>query len=129
MNSVSSTIRRDDYVSDITVDIGLALQAQLEAQYPNRMRAPRRRDNPLCIAPGHSIFIRHGEFNADEAARSILPALDRDLSDQLSAAGVDRASDDWTFVYAWDGHGLFQDGQFVELGFRFEAYVQIRDDR
>ena len=55
----------------------------------------------------------------------MLPILTRDLRQQLEDVGVAETADGWTFAFTWDGHGLFNDGQFVCDGFRFDAYVEV----
>jgi hypothetical protein len=117
-------VARDDYVSDITVQVGLALREQLIAAFPGRVRE-RDRDSPLSIVPGRSTFIPQGAFDVDDTASTILPALIREITHQAGCAGIDLDSDRWTVSFAWDGHGLFHDGQFVEDGFRFDAYIEL----
>lgn len=125
-------VHPDDYVSDITVEIGIALRTMLEERFPERIRE-RLRDSPLTTVPGHTIFVRSTESlnptaeasTTDEAAARILPILIRDLRQQLSDAGLAEASDQWSVAFTWDGHGLFGDGQFVCDGFRFDAYIDV----
>lgn len=128
-------VHPDDYVSDITVEIGLALRDLLSQRYPGRIRK-RLRDSPLTVVPGHTIFVRSTESlnptpesstTADAAAR-MLPILIRDLRHQLDSTGVAEASNRWSIAFTWDGHGLFADGQFVCDGFRFDAYVDVFDE-
>ncbi|WP_292788200.1 MULTISPECIES: hypothetical protein [unclassified Microbacterium] len=54
--STIQPIHPNDFVSDITVDIGLALRARLEEAFPGRIRA-RLRDSPLTTTHGHTIFV------------------------------------------------------------------------
>lgn len=117
-------VARDDYVSDVTVQIGLALREQLITAFPGRIRE-RDRDNPLSIVPGRSTFIPQGAFDAHGTASTILPALIREITHLAGNAGVNIDSDLWMFSFAWDGHGLFHGGQFVEDGFRFDAYIEF----
>lgn len=125
----SQPIHADDYVGDVTVDIGLDLHTRLDARYPGKIR-PDRRDGALTTIPGHTIFVPSSGSpapttdTADAAAR-ILHIVIRDLQAQLAASGISEDSDYWSFAYTWDGHGLFNDCQFVEQGFRFDAYVEV----
>lgn len=122
-------IHPDDYVSDITVDIGLALRASLDGLYPGRIRE-RLRDSPLTTVPGHTIFVQssdslasHREASSTVAAVArILPIVIRDLEQQLTAPHI---TDTWSVALTWDGHSLFDDGEFVNDGFRFDAYVEV----
>lgn len=124
-------VRPDDYVSDIAVDIGLAVREQLTQRYPGRMRK-RLRDSPLTTVPGHTIFVPSSEAFAPSdnaativsASSAILPILVADLLGQLNKAGIPDGSDGWSLAFSWDGHGLFNDGRFVCDGFRFDAYVE-----
>lgn len=52
----SQPVHADDYVGDITVDIGLDLYERLNARYPGRIRADQR-DGMLTTVPGHTIFV------------------------------------------------------------------------
>lgn len=125
-------VHPDDYVSDITVEIGLALRDLISQRYPGRIRA-RLRDSPLTTVPGHTIFVgsteslnaSHDSSTTTDPAARMLPILVRDLRQQLEGAGLTEASDQWSIAYTWDGHGLFGDGQFVCDGFRFDAYVEL----
>lgn len=125
-------VHPDDHVSDITVEIGLAVREQLAQRYPGRMRK-RLRDSPLTTVPGHTIFAPSSEAFATaggaattaSATSEIVPILVTDLLGQLDKAGIPEASDGWSLALSWDGHGLFDDGRFVCDGFRFDAYVQV----
>lgn len=125
-------VHPDDYVSDITVEIGIALRAMLDQRYPGRIRG-RLRDSPLTTVPGHTIFVPSTEslrppldsMTTTGAAARMLPIVVRDLKRQLHDADLAETSLDWDFAYTWDGHGLFSDGQFVRDGFRFDAYVEV----
>lgn len=125
-------IRPNDYVSDVTVEIGLALRERLHEKFPGRVRT-RLRDNPLTTVPGHTIFVSSAESCASatapstavEASERILPTILRELRHQLEEAGLEEGSQRWSVAYTWDGHGLFDDGQLVEQGFRFDAYVEV----
>lgn len=125
-------VHPDGYVSDITVEIGLALRDLLSQRYPGRIRK-RLRDSPLTTVPGHTIFVGSTESlnptltssTTTEAAEQMLPILIRDLQQQLEGAGLTEASEAWSMAFTWDGHGLFADGQFVCDGFRFDAYVEV----
>lgn len=123
-------VHPDDHVSDITVEIGLAVREQLAQRYPGRMRK-RLRDSPLTTVPGHTIFVPSSEAFATAggeatiacATSEIVSILVTDLLGQLNEAGIPEASDGWSLAFSWDGHGLFDDGRFVCEGFRFDAYV------
>lgn len=119
-------IHPNDYVSDITVDIGLALRASLEDLYPGRIRR-RLRDSPLTTVPGHTIFVAsseslHAASTTEEAVSRILPTIQDDIRRQVDGIGH---PDSWTMAFTWDGHSLFDDGEFVNDGFRFDAYVEV----
>lgn len=130
--NTTQPIHADDYVGDITVDIGLELYERLDALYPGKIR-PDARDGALTTVPGHTIFVPSEDTaapspataSAGDAAARILAILIRDLQRQLAEAGISEDSDRWSFAYTWDGHGLFNDCQFVEQGFRFDAYVEV----
>lgn len=130
--TISNPVHADDYVGDITVDIGLDLYERLDARYPGKIH-PDVRDGALTTVPGHTIFVPSAGTAAPttdpaatgDAALRILPALIRDLQRQLAEAGIAEDSEQWSFAYTWDGHGLFDDCQFVEHGFRFDAYVEV----
>lgn len=130
--TTAQSIRPDDYVGDVTVDIGLDVYERLDARYPGKIR-PGQRDGALTTVPGHTIFVPSDETPAPstddattgDAASRILPIVIRDLQRQLADAGISEDSDQWSFAYSWDGHGLFDDCQFVEQGFRFDAYVEV----
>lgn len=125
-------VHPDDHVSDITVEIGLAVRERLAERYPGRIRK-RLRDKPLTTVPGHTIFVPSSEaFAASGTAAStasatsqILPILVTDLLGQLHEASIPASSESWSFAFSWDGHGLFDDGRFVRDGFRFDAYVEV----
>ncbi|MGV2984409.1 hypothetical protein ACNPNP_11970 [Microbacterium sp. AGC85] len=128
----SQPVHADDYVGDITVDIGLDLYERLDDRYPGKIR-PDDRDGSLTTVPGHTIFVPSSASPAPStdptstgnAASRIFPILIGDLQRQLVEAGIEEDSDGWSFAYTWDGHGLFNDCQFVEQGFRFDAYVEV----
>lgn len=128
----SQSVYPDDYVGDITVDIGLDLYERLDDRYPGRIR-PDARDGSLTTVPGHTIFVPSEDTAAPslaiastgDAASRILTILIRDLQRELAEAGITEDSGRWSFTYTWDGHGLFHDCQFVEQGFRFDAYVEV----
>ena len=130
--TISQPVHADDYVGDVTVDIGLDLYERLDARYPGKIR-PDQRDGALTTVPGRTIFVPSADTAAPttdlaatgDAASRILPILIRDLQTQLAEAGIAEDSDQWSFEYTWDGHGLFNDCQFVEQGFRFDAYVEV----
>lgn len=130
--TISQPIHADDYVGDVTVDIGLDVYERLDARYPGRIR-PDLPDGALTTVPGHTIFVPSVDTTATspgtactgDAAARILTILVRDLQRQLAEARITEDSDRWSFAYAWDGHGLFHDCQFVEQGFRFDAYVEV----
>lgn len=130
--TISHPVLADDYVGDIKVDIGLDVYERLDALYPGRIR-PDARDGSLTTVPGHTIFVPSEDTAATspatastgDAAARILMILIRDLQRQLAEAGIPEDSDRWSFAYTWDGHGLFHDCQFVEQGFRFDAYVKV----
>lgn len=127
----SQPIHPDDFVSDIAVDIGLALREHLDERYPGKV-LDRLPDSPLATVRGRSIFVPSsesftpapGSSTTTQAAERILPLLQRDLHWQLPDAGL-TDSDGWGLAYAWDGHSLFADGQFVKEGFRFDAYLEV----
>lgn len=129
--TISQLIHADDYVGDVTVDIGLDVYERLDARYPGRIRQDLR-DGALTTVPGHTIFVPSVDTAAPtcdtatttDAASRIVEILIRDLQRQLAETGVPEGSDQWSFAYTWDGHGLFHDCQFVEQGFRFDAYVE-----
>lgn len=130
--TISQPIRPDDYVGDVAVDIGLDVYERLNALYPGRIRADAR-DGSLTTVPGHTIFVPSegtaatspGTACTGDAASRILTILVRDLQRQLAEARITEDSDRWSFAYTWDGHGLFHDCQFVEQGFRFNAYMEV----
>ncbi|MFJ2543032.1 hypothetical protein [Microbacterium sp. NPDC087589] len=122
-------VHPDDFVSDITVEIGLAVRDRLAQRFPGRLRK-RVRDSPLTTIPGHTIFVPSSEsFTAactiESACDQMLPILLRDLRHQLDDARISEASATWSLAFTWDGHGLFDDGQFVRDGYRFDAYLQV----
>ncbi|MFF7291630.1 hypothetical protein ACFY9N_03765 [Microbacterium sp. NPDC008134] len=131
----SQPIHPDDFIGDITVDIGLDLYERLDARYPGKIR-PDARDGALTTVPGHTIFVPSSgspaqttdTANTADAAARILPIVIRDLQAQLAASGIAEDSEHWSFAYTWDGHGLFNDCQYVENGFRFDAYVEVFDE-
>lgn len=130
--TISQPVHADDYVGDIAVDIGLDLYDRLDALYPDKIR-PDLRDGALTTAPGHTIFVPSADTGApstdaadtSDAAERILLIVIRDLRRQLADLGIAEESDGWSFTYTWDGHGLFHDCQFVEQGFRFDAYIEV----
>lgn len=130
--TISNPVHADDYVGDVTVDVGLDLYERLDARHPGKIR-PDTRDGALTTVPGHTIFVPSAgspkPASTGDAASRILPILICDLQRQLADAGIAEDSDQWSFAYTWDGHGLFDDCQFVEHGFRFDAYVEVFTER
>lgn len=55
----------------------------------------------------------------------ILPIVVRDLHRQLDDITTPASCGRWSIALSWDGHSLFDDGQFVREGFRFDAYVEV----
>ncbi|WP_218682505.1 hypothetical protein [Microbacterium sp. BF1] len=130
--TISQPVHADDYVGDVTVDIGLDVYDRLDALYPGKIR-PDLRDGDVTTVPGYTIFVPStgtGAPSTDaaatgDAAARILAIVIRDLQRQLADLGVEEESDGWSLAYTWDGHGLFNDCQFVEHGFRFDAHVEV----
>lgn len=117
------TIDSDTTAADASYLLGWALYEILNGEHPGRVRIANCDDDWLR-APGHTIFVPVDDgAPVSDSARSILPAIQREIERQLDAI---RASHDWFIEYDYWAHAMSGDSESLCEGIRFDVVVQVR---
>lgn len=117
------TIDSDTTAADASYLLGWALYEILSREHPGRVRFANG-DDEWLRAPGHTVFVPVDDAApVSESARSILPAIQREIRRQLDSK---RPSHDWFIEYDYWAHAMSGDSESLSQGLRFDVVVQVR---